>query len=101
VRIEYIGHNSMWGPGVIPEPDDPELAEIVVRYAARCIDAAEAGKVYTESVPLYNNGPAGLSGIGTRPPLKELFALWPCLIPREHIELAIELVSVGTELVEA
>lgn len=92
-RVEYIGQNSMWGPGLIPEPDDPELTEIVVRYAARCPTEAEARKVYTESVPLYNNGPAGLSGIGTRPPIKELYALWPCLIPREHVEVKVDLVE--------
>src|SRR5262249_18968855 len=55
--VEYLGHNSMWGSR-IPPPDDPELPEIVVRYAARCRDAVEARKVFTESVPLYNNGPA-------------------------------------------
>jgi len=48
--------------------------------------------VFTESVPLYNNGPAGVAGVGTRPPLKELYAVWPALVPRElvthHIELA-------------
>jgi hypothetical protein len=93
VRVEYIGQNSMWGPGLIREPDDPELIEIVVRYAARCPDAVEAAKVYTESVPLYNNGPAGLSGIGTRPALKELFALWPCLVPREEIHVQNEVVE--------
>lgn len=94
VRIEYLGQNSMFGPGLIPEPDDPELTEIVVRWAARCRTEEDARKVFTESVPLYNNGPAGLSGIGTRPPIKELFALWPCLIPRE-------LVPVQADIVEA
>ena len=91
--VEYIGRNSMWGDR-IPEPDDPELDEIVVRYAARCPDEQEARKVYTESVPLYNNGPAGVAGVGTRPPLKELYAIWPCLIPREHVIQSVELVEV-------
>jgi hypothetical protein len=93
VRIEYLGHNSMWGSGVIAEPDDPELVEIVVRYAARCRTDRDARKVYTESVPLYNNGPAGASGIGTRPAIKELFGLWPCLVPRELIETRVDLVE--------
>lgn len=93
VRVEYLGHNSMWGPGVIPEPDDPELIEIVVRYAARCSSEREARKVYTESVPLYNNGPAGASGIGTRPAIKELYGLWPCLVPRELIDTRVDLVE--------
>lgn len=91
--VEYVGHNSMWG-GRIPPPDDPELTEIVVRYAARCADAEQARKVFTESVPLYNNGPAGVAGVGTRPPLKELYAIWPCLIPREHVVQSVEMLEV-------
>jgi Acyclic terpene utilisation family protein AtuA len=93
VRIEYLGHNSMFGRGLIPEPDDPDLMEIVVRWAARCRNEEDARKVFTESVPLYNNGPAGLSGIGTRPPIKELFALWPCLIPRELVPITVDMVE--------
>ncbi|MBM7516465.1 acyclic terpene utilization AtuA family protein [Nocardioides nitrophenolicus] len=91
--VEYPGHSSMWGDRV-PPPDDPDLPEVVVRYAARCPDADEARKVFTESVPLYNNGPAGIAGIGTRPPLKELYAIWPALIPREHVVQSVEIVEV-------
>lgn len=89
--VEYVGWSSMWGDRLAP-PQDPELAEIVVRYAARCAEASEARKVFTECVPLYNNGPAGVAGVGTRPPLKELFALWPCLVPRTYIQQVTELV---------
>jgi hypothetical protein len=90
--VEYLGHTSMWGSRV-PPPDDPDLPEIVVRYAARCPDATEARKVFTESVPLYNNGPAGVAGVGTRPPLKELYAIWPCLVPREHVVQRVEMLE--------
>ena len=91
--VEYIGQNSMWGRRV-PDPDDADVPEVVVRYAARCADKTEARKVFTECVPLYNNGPAGVAGVGTRPPLKELFAVWPCLVPREHIEQSVEFLEV-------
>jgi hypothetical protein len=87
-RVEYVGHNSMWGSRV-PEPDDPEALEITIRYAARCPTLEEAEKVYTEMVPLCNNGPAGHGGITTRPAIKELFALWPCLIPRDAIDIRV------------
>ena len=93
-RVEYIGVNSMWGPESIPDPDDPDLPEVVVRYAARCASREDARKVFTESVPLYNNGPAGASGIGTRPPIKELFGIWPCMIPREFITQKVEITEV-------
>jgi hypothetical protein len=90
--VEYLGHTSMWGSR-IQSPDDPELPEVVVRYAARCRDATEARKVFTESVPLYNNGPAGVAGVGTRPPLKELYAIWPCLVPRDHVVQRVEMLE--------
>lgn len=92
VRVEFLGCNSMWGD-LVPGPS-PDANEVVVRYAARCADAAEARKVYTEAVPLYSQGPAGVAGIGTRPPVKELFALWPCLIPREHVAVNVIMVKV-------
>jgi biotin operon repressor len=91
--VEYIGHNSAWG-NVLPEPTDPDRAELVVRYAARCADAENARKVFTESVPLYNNGPAGVAGVGTRPPLKELYGLWSSLIPREHVVQSVRFLEV-------
>ena len=91
--VEYVGQNSMWEDR-IAVPDADELTELVVRYAARCESAVEARKVFTECVPLYNNGPAGVAGVGTRPPLKELYALWPCLVPREHITQSVEIVEV-------
>ena len=91
--VEYLGHTSMFQDRVSP-PTDPDLPEVVVRYAARCPDAENARKVFTESVPLYNNGPAGVAGVGTRPPLKELYAIWPCLIPREHVVQSVELLEV-------
>ncbi len=93
--VEYPGHTSMWGSRV-PAPDDPDLLELVVRYAARCPDATEARKVFTESVPLYNNGPAGVAGVGTRPPLKELYAIWSCLVPREHVVQHVEMLEPAT-----
>jgi hypothetical protein len=65
-----------------------------VRYAARCSTAVEARKVFTECVPLYNNGPAGVAGVGTRPPLKELYALWPCLIARDHVHQSVQVLEV-------
>lgn len=91
--VEYIGHNSAWG-NVIEEPTDPDRNELVVRYAARCDDAENARKVFTESVPLYNNGPAGVAGVGTRPPLKELYGLWSALIPRESVHQSVDYVEV-------
>ena len=84
----------MWGD-LAGVADSEDVLEVVVRYATRCATAEEARKVFTESVPLYNNGPAGVAGIGTRPPLKELYAIWPALVPREMIEQQVEMVVSG------
>jgi hypothetical protein len=92
-RVEWLGQNSMWAP-LLPEPDDPEAAEVTVRFAARCPTREEARKVFTELVPICNNGPAGLGGLGTRLPITELFAVWPCLVPREHVHASVDLVTV-------
>jgi hypothetical protein len=35
-----------------------------------------------------------VAGVGTRPPLKELYAIWSCLIPREHVVQSVELLEV-------
>jgi hypothetical protein len=92
-RVEWVGHNSMWSP-LVPEPDDPDALEVTVRYAARCPERTEARKVFTELVPICNNGPAGLGGLGTRLPITELFAVWPALVPRERIVQEVEMVEV-------
>lgn len=92
-RVEYLGQNSMWGP--VTEPNRTEdVDEVVVRYAARTADAREARKVFTESVSLYNNGPAGAAALGTRKPPQELFAAWPALIPRELVRSTVEILEV-------
>ena len=38
--------------------------------------------------------PPASAGVGTRPPLKELYAIWPCLIPREHVTQSVEILEV-------
>jgi hypothetical protein len=91
-RVEYVGHSSMFAP-LVDAPDDPDALEVTVRYAARCPTRAEARKVFSELVPICNNGPAGLGGLGTRLPLTELFAVWPALIPREHVPTSVVYLS--------
>jgi hypothetical protein len=92
-RVEWVGHNSMWSP-LVAEPDDPDALEVTVRYAARCPSKHEARKIFSELVPICNNGPAGLGGLGTRLPITELFAVWPCLIPRDRVPVSVEMVEV-------
>lgn len=92
-RVEFIGANSMWAPLVAP-PADPDALEVTVRFAARCPSRDQARKVFDELVPICNNGPAGLGGLGTRLPITELFAIWPCLIPRDLVKQTVDHVAV-------
>ena len=85
-----VGSIGQYGNLVIPPPDSPDVNEIVVRYAARCATREDAFKVWHETVPLANGGPAGIAGIGTRPPVKELYGIWPCLIPRELVRIGVD-----------
>lgn len=92
-RIEFVGANSMWAP-LVEGPDDPDALEVTVRYSARCPTRQEARKVFDQLVPICNNGPAGLGGLGTRLPTTELFAIWPALIPRERVVQSVEYITV-------
>jgi hypothetical protein len=92
-RVEFVGANSMWAP-LVPEPSDPDALEVTVRFTARCPSKSEARKVFTELVPICNNGPAGLGGLGTRLPITELFAVWPCLIDRDKVPSSVEILTV-------
>ncbi|GIL34126.1 acyclic terpene utilization AtuA family protein [Phycicoccus sp. DTK01] len=91
-RVEYIGANSIWSP-LVPPPEDPEALEVTVRYAARCPSREEARKVFSELVPICNNGPAGMGGLGTRLPITEQFGIWPALIPREMVQQQVEMLE--------
>lgn len=91
-RIEYIGANSIWAP-LVPPPRDPDALEVTVRYAARVPNRTEARKIFTELVPVCNNGPAGLGGLGTRLPITELFAIWPALIARDKVAQRVEMLD--------
>lgn len=97
-RVEYIGANSIWAP-LIPPPSDPDALEVTVRYAARVPNRDEARKIFTELVPVCNNGPAGMGGLGTRLPITELFAIWPALIDRDKVPQRVEMLN-AAELVE-
>lgn len=97
-RVEYIGANSIWAP-LIPPPSDPEALEVTVRYAARVPDRTEARKIFAELVPVCNNGPAGMGGLGTRLPITELFAIWPALIDRDKVKQRVEMLPAAEKVV--
>lgn len=85
---EYWGVNALHGP-TVPLDDAGEAPEVILRLAWRCADAATAGRVGREMVPLALSAPPwGLSGtgrgMGGGP--SELMALWPALVPKDLVD---------------
>lgn len=92
VRFDLIGVDSCFWTKA-PEPCG-DVNEVRLRVAAKCADKREAGKVPREGVMLMGSGPAGSTGQLNTPPPREVFALWPTLIPREEVKQNVEIVEV-------
>ncbi len=88
VRIDYIGLNSLHLGVAESTPEQiKNLNEVVLRYAIRTKEKAEAMKLVPEIAPLQLNGPPGASFFGGRPKVREVIGLWPTLIPRDAVKL--------------
>ncbi|MDQ6664157.1 MAG: DUF1446 domain-containing protein [Acidobacteriota bacterium] len=90
IYTEFFGVNACQG-GVAPPNPDP--AEVQVRIGARDRNRKSVDRFTRELIPLVLNGPPGATGFGEgRPPVREIVAYWPALIPREEIETRIEVI---------
>ncbi len=74
---------------------DPELeqklVEVVLRVSVADHDKNKVDRFTKEIAPLVTCGPPGVTGYATgRPNLRPLFGYWPCLINRELVKLATE-----------
>jgi hypothetical protein len=87
---EYFGVNALGGATVPLDDDRIDAApEVVVRLAWRCADAATAGRIGREMVPLALSAPPwGMTGtgrgMGGSP--SELMGLWPTLVPKNLVD---------------
>ncbi len=85
---EFWGVNALHGP-VVPAGPTDELPEVLLRVAWRCADAAAAGRVGRELVPLALSAPPwGMTGAGrgmTGKP-SQLLGLWPALVPKHLVD---------------
>ncbi len=93
---EFVGASATWGP----RSPSQEANEIMARFGVRDQDRAKI-REFAKMVPaLVLSGPPGVGVIGGRPPVQEVVAYWPCLIPRELCPGEVTVLG-GGERVEA
>jgi hypothetical protein len=91
IYTEFFGVNACWGPVALPNPDPPEVQ---LRIGVRGQDRKAVDRFTRELIPLVLSGPPTGTGFGDgRPPVREVVAYWPALIPRELIQTSVEVVE--------
>jgi hypothetical protein len=91
ILTEFLGFNACHGPAAQTPSDPPEIQ---LRIGVRSEDRAAVDRFTRELIPLVLNGPPGATGFGEgRPPVREVVAYWPALVPRELIQTRIEVLS--------
>lgn len=90
IHTEFFGVNACHGP-VAPPVDPPEVQ---LRIGVRSSDRKAVERFTRELIPLVLSGPPGATGYGDgRPPVREIVAYWPALVPREEIKSSIEVLG--------
>jgi hypothetical protein len=90
IHTEFFGANACYGP-VAPPVDPPEVQ---LRIGVRSSDRKAVDRFTRELIPLVLSGPPGATGYGEgRPPVREIVAYWPALIPRKEIKSSIEVLG--------
>ena len=91
IYSEYFGANACHG---IAAPASAQPAEVMLRVGVRGKDKKAVDRFTRELIPLVLNGPPTGTGYGDgRPPVREVVAYWPALIPREEIHTRVEVVA--------
>lgn len=91
IYTEYFGYNACHGPAARPPADPPEIQ---LRIGVRANDRKAVDRFARELIPLVLSGPPTATGFGDgRPPVREVVAYWPALIPREEIQTHVEVVA--------
>jgi hypothetical protein len=89
IHSDIFGLNSCHGPAAPPVAD---LPEVQLRIAVRGENKKSIERFTREIAPLVLAGPPTATGFGEgRPPVREVVAYWPALLPREAIETAVEI----------
>jgi hypothetical protein len=91
IYTEYLGVNACHGTIAPPVADPPEVQ---LRIGARGQNKSAVERFTRELIPLVLNGPPGATGFGEgKPPVREIVAYWPALLPREEIRTTISLLE--------
>ncbi len=88
IHSDLLGLNACHGPAA-PRVQDPP--EVQLRIAVRGEDRSSVERFTREIAPLVLAGPPTATGFGEgRPPVREVVAYWPALLPREAIQTRVE-----------
>ena len=91
IHTEYLGVNACHGPVAAPAGDP---AEVQLRIGVRGQKQRAVERFTRELIPLVLNGPPGATGFGEgKPPVREIVAYWPALLPREEIRTSVTLLE--------
>ncbi len=91
IYTEFFGYNACHGPVARPPEDPPEIQ---LRIGVRGHDRKAVDRFTRELIPLVLNGPPTATGFGEgRPPVREVVAYWPALVPRDEIETRVEVIE--------
>ncbi len=88
IYTEFLGVNACHGPVASPPADPPEVQ---LRIGVRGQNQRAVERFTRELIPLVLNGPPGATGFGEgKPPVREIVAYWPALLPREEIQTVVK-----------
>ncbi len=91
IYTEYLGVNACHGPAA---PAVEQIPEVQLRIGVRGADKKAIDRFTRELVPLVLNGPPTATGFGDgRPPVREVVAYWPALVPKDLITTHVEVVE--------
>lgn len=84
VHTEFFGVDACHGPAA---PRLGEPPEVMLRIGVRDPDRSAVERFTRELIPLVLSGPPSATGYGDgRPPVREVVAYWPTLVPRVEVQ---------------
>lgn len=89
IHAEAIGINACHGQ--LTDFDNPEIAEVMLRFAVQGKNEKDVKRFTREVAPLVLSGPPfATSYAGGKGDVSEVYAYWPSLVPREKINTEIK-----------